>query len=802
MSEWSLIFEGFDPDQEKLREALCVLGNGYIATRGAAPESAAGGSHYPGTYLAGGYNRLTTEIAGRMIENEDLVNLPNWLPLEIRIDGAGWFDLHKVEIIDYRQELDLKNGVLHRWVHCRDAKGQETRIDQRRLVHMADPHMVALETRVEAVNWTGCIEVRSSLDGRVVNSGVDRYQSLANKHLEPLGSAHESDDVILLAARTSQSRIEIAAAARTHAYLNGQRLDVGHDVDHGKDLIVDHFAYNLNIGDRLTIEKIAAIYTSRDLAIASPALAATQSVRRAPEFAGLLVTHAKAWDELWRQFEIDVVYHDHEQRDIEARRILRLHTFHLLQTASPHVIESDTGIPARGLHGEAYRGHIFWDELFIFPVINLRIPAITRALLKYRYRRLGEARLASKAAGFEGAMFPWQSGSDGREETQQVHLNPKSGRWLPDNSHLQRHVNAAVAYNVWQYYEATWDLEFMAYYGAEMLFEIARFWASATSYDDRMDRFEIKGVMGPDEYHDAYPDSEQPGLSNNTYTNVMAAWCIGRALDIIERLPSDRFDELSRRLALSADETAHWKEIGRKLKIVFHEDGVISQFEGYEALKEFDWEGYRKRYGDIQRLDRLLEAEGDSPNRYKLSKQADVLMLFYLFSAEELETLFNQLGYDFDPEMIPATIDYYTKRTSHGSTLSRVVHGWVLYRSDRAHAWRLLREALYSDVADVQGGTTAEGVHLGAMAGTVDAMLRVFTGIETRGDVLWLNPFLPTDLKELRLRLRYRGNMLKISIGHKTVVIDAADCPALPIKIGCNEILFELKPGESKEIGF
>ena len=148
------------------------------------------------------------------------------------------------------------------------------------------------------------------------------------------------------------------------------------------------------------------------------------------------------------------------------------------------MIDGDVGIPARGLHGEAYRGHIFWDELFIFPVINLRIPAITRALLKYRYRRLEEARLAAKEAGFEGAMFPWQSGSDGREETQQVHLNPKSGRWLPDNSHLQRHVSAAIAYNIWHYYEATWDLEFMAYYGAEMLFEIARFWTSATSYDD------------------------------------------------------------------------------------------------------------------------------------------------------------------------------------------------------------------------------------------------------------------------------------------------------------------------------
>jgi alpha,alpha-trehalase len=129
-----------------------------------------------------------------------------------------------------------------------------------------------------------------------------------------------------------------------------------------------------------------------------------------------------------------------------------------------------------------------------------------------------------------------------------------------------------------------------------------------------------------------------------------------------------------------------------------------------------------------------------------------------------------------------------------------VVHGWVLYRSDRAQAWELLRQAIHSDVADVQGGTTAEGIHLGAMAGTVDVMLRVFTGIETRDDTLWLNPFLPDDLKEIRLRLRYRGQALKVVFGHAKAVIEAAASPALPIHIGYGETTFELQPGSSKEI--
>ena len=198
----------------------------------------------------------------------------------------------------------------------------------------------------------------------------------------------------------------------------------------------------------------------------------------------------------------------------------------------------------------------------------------------------------------------------------------------------------------------------------------------------------------------------------SSYTNLMAAWVLRRALDALERIGSDRRRELYETLTLSEDELDQWREISTKLFVPFH-DGIPSQFEDYERLEEFDWEGYRRKYGDIRRLDRLLEAEGDNVNRYKASKQADVLMLFYLFSSEELATLFAQLGYPFSGEMIPRTIAYYLKRTSNGSTLSQIVHAWVLARSDRPKSWPLLREALESDIADVQGGTTPEGIHLG-----------------------------------------------------------------------------------------
>jgi len=228
--------------------------------------------------------------------------------------------------------------------------------------------------------------------------------------------------------------------------------------------------------------------------------------------------------------------------------------------------------------------------------------------------------------------------------------------------------------------------ESLNFYGAELILEIARFWSSMASFNDERGRYEIRGVMGPDEFHDAYPGSTTPGINNNAYTNIMAVWVLSRALEVLELLSEMRRAELTTRLGIPAEEIARWGEISRRMVVPFHGDGIISQFEGYDTLSELDWEGYRARYGNIQRLDLILEAEGDSANRYKIAKQADVLMLFYLFSSEELRELFDRLGYPFQYETIPRSIAYYAGRLSRGSTLCRVVCAWVMARSDRPRA--------------------------------------------------------------------------------------------------------------------
>ena len=800
MTGWPLVYEGFDPAQERLRETLCTLGNGYFATRGAAAESAADAVHYPGTYIAGCYDRLPSVIEGRALEHEDLVNAPNWLPTTFRRPGEPWFSLSDAQVLSYRQELDLRRGILLRDLRVRDRAGRTTRVESRRLVSMASPHLAALETIVTPIDWSGPLEIRAALDARVVNDLVARYRQLAKDHLAPIVTTPVGRDGLFLKVRTHQSEVVIAQAARCRIEVDGRPVDDPGRVTEEPRYIARDIVVEATAGRPVRIGKTVALYTSRDHAISECGLEASTALARAGDFDDLLHAHALAWKHLWAAFDVELEVDGEpvspRNGGLATAALVRLHVFHLLQTVSPHTRDLDVGVPARGLHGEAYRGHVFWDELFIFPFLNLRMPEITRALLLYRYRRLEEARVAARAAGYRGAMFPWQSGSNGREETDTQFYNPRSGRWMEDHSHVQRHVGAAIAYNIWQYYEVTRDLEFLVDYGAEMLLDMARFWASATTYDPALDRYGIHGVMGPDEYHDRYPDADRPGLSNNAYTNVMAVWVLRRARAVLDLLPDAVGHRLRDRLGLTEAEIAGWETISRRMRLVFHADGILSQFEGYEALEEFDWEGYRQRYRDLYRLDFILEAEGDSTANYKLSKQPDVLMLFYLFSSDELRELFEHLGYPFDAQTIPRTIDYYYRRSVHDSSLSRVADAWVLARADRPASWDVFMEGLVTDVADIQGGTTPEGIHLGAMAGTVDVLQRCYTGIELRGDVLRLNPRLPEALGRLRLGVRYRGQSLRIELEGRAIRVQAMHCVAPAIRVVINGKTYELAASE------
>jgi trehalose/maltose hydrolase-like predicted phosphorylase len=532
-------------------------------------------------------------------------------------------------------------------------------------------------------------------------------------------------------------------------------------------------------------------YTSRDPAVSDTLVRAATSAARHDEFAASFRRHSAAWDELWRVCDVRVSGND------QVQLLLRLHIAHLLQVCSRHTADLDAGLPARGLNGEAYRGHVFWDEIYALPFFNFRLPEVTRGLLKYRYRRMGEARAAAREAGWRGTMFPWQSGSEGIEETQRVHLNPLSGRWEPDLSRNQRHVNAAIFYNIWRYFQTTNDLEFLDRYGAEMMLEIARFWASIAHFNPGRERYEIHGVMGPDEFHEKYPDAPEGGLRNNAYTSIMVAWLCDIAGELLTLLPDSRVEALRARLGIGAEELALWQDMSRRMFVPFHGDAIISQFEGYDELEELDWDAYRAKYGNIQRLDRILRAEGDDPNRYQITKQADTVMLFYLFSPDELREIFGRLGYDYRDDTAMRNVAYYDRRTSHGSTLSFVTHAGVLAALDPESSWERFLVALRSDADDIQDGTTKEGIHVGVMAGTLDVMQRCYAGTHVRGDVLHFDPHLPGQLDGLSFPIQFRETPILVTVtGDQLTLAVHPESVSRPVRAGVPGDVRELRAGD------
>ncbi len=796
MDGFLLTYDGFDPRTEGLREALTSTGNGYLCTRGAAEWEDADGVHYPGTYAHGGYNRETTMMGGLPVLNEDLVNLPNWLVLRVRVEGEDAIRVDDVELLGYRHEYDIRNATVLRRLRFRDHAGRETTLTSRRFVSMADPHHAAIEWTLVPENWSGHVEVISALDARVTNSGVPRYLQLEGRHLNPISPRTFGPEVIALKAETRQSNLYISQATRTRVFHGGEQLPATRTLYQMEDYIQQVLAFDVREGEATRVEKMVAFYTSRDPAVSDTLVRAARSAARHSDFAGAFERHGAAWDELWRTCDVGASGNE------QVQLLLRLHIAHLLQVCSPHTADLDAGLPARGLNGEAYRGHVFWDEIYAFPFFNVRLPEVTRGLLMYRYRRIGEARAAAREAGFRGAMFPWQSGSEGVEETQRVHLNPLSGRWEPDLSRNQRHVNAAIFFNIWNYFQATSDYAFLESYGAEMMLDIARFWASIAHFNPARERYEIHGVMGPDEFHEKYPGARQGGLRNNAYTNVMVAWLCDIAAKLPSLLSASSAEGLRARLGIGDDELALWQDMSRRMFVPFDSGGIISQFEGWDELEELDWDAYRAKYENIQRLDRILRAEGDDPDRYKIAKQADTVMLFFLFSDEELREIFDRLGYDYGSDTAARNIAYYDQRTSHGSTLSFVTHAGVLAALDPESSWQRFLVALRSDVDDIQGGTTQEGIHLGVMAGTLEVVQRYYAGTQIRDGVLYFTPRLPSGLDGLSFPLQFRETPLVVTLsGSQLTLAVHPDGASHPIRAGISGDIRELCPGDRAVFG-
>lgn len=817
----TLRYVGTDDAHEGKRAALTTVANGYLSVRGTAPEAPTGTRTSPGSYMAGVVNRLTSTVQGRTLEHESMVNLPHWCLLDLRFDDGDWWSAGGLTLDDEERVLDMGSGVLTRTARLVDEEGRALRIRQKRLVSMDRQHVAALLTRVEIegerVDPAGSgksagagsgarsgasagadsgarsgasatIIVRTGIDARVVNDNVAEYEQLANRHVDTRHARVLDDGTVLCEVATTQSRVRIGFAQRTTVTESTRATPHIVDDHAGRQAVfVDH-TIDLVPGSPVDVDTLTAAVNSRDPALSSVRGGAIQQLDwiEGKGFADLLPGHRAALSRLWDRFGVRVTVRaadagstgdaappgDAElSRDTQTQLMVDLHTFHLLQAMSHHTTFIDAGTTARGLTGEGYRGHVFWDEVFVLPLLILRLPEISEALLLYRWRRLDAARQIAREAGLAGARFPWQSGSDGREETPVELWNPRSSRWMPDHSRLQFQVGLAIAFNAWQHYRSTAETTWLAEQNGELLIEIVRLFASMADYDAAEDRYHIRSVMGPDEYHDGYPHSPGTGVDDNAYTNIMVAWVARHAVRIFEVLSSHEADKLTFRLGIRPEEPAQWEHLAARLYVPFGDNGLLSQFAGYDDLTELDWEAYRRRYGNIGRMDLILESEDDTTNRYKLSKQADVTMLFFLLGSEGVVRELHRMGYSYTFAQVEQTIDYYVARSTDGSSLSRVVNAGVLAMIGRPDAWDHWQQALRIDLDDTQWGSTAEGVHLGAMAGTVEVVVRAFAGVVTRFDRIEFHPRLPRQLEEVAFRVLFQGQVVDVQLSHTELVL-------------------------------
>ncbi|WP_071131649.1 glycoside hydrolase family 65 protein [Enterococcus timonensis] len=756
---WSLDYFGFVPGKsEYATESLLTVGNGLFGLRGVTPEMEISEATYPATYLAGLYDAKESKVAGEKVTNEDFVNAPNAQVLYFEVAGKK-VGFSKETVSHFSRHLNLKTGLFSSSVILTADGGEQFKVEVEKFAGLENFHTYGLRYKITALNFNGEVTLVSAIDGGVYNFNVERYRSLEQKHLAVV-TQKALDGNIFQWAKTTASDFQILQGANLTGNFK-RDLVAGQD----ENKIWQKGQLELQENETVVVEKMVNVY---HFAAEKKSAAAKkwETSWSFGDFSSEYVASKKQWENLWSEMKIVV------DGDMWSQKLLNLHTYHSIVSAAPFAnLELDASITARGLHGEAYRGHIFWDELFILPFYVLHFPKAARQILMYRYSRLEMAKKEAAQEGFSGAMFPWQSGLDGSEQSQRLHLNPLDGSWGEDHSRLQRHVSLAIAYNLWFYVHVTGDTEFLNDYAAEMYLEIAKFWLSKAELLNN-NRYSIAGVMGPDEFHEAYPDSEEGGLKDNAYTNMMVVWLMEVIATLPEKMSEKNYQAALEKVGFSETELKKAEVLKHQLHLEINDEGIIAQYAGYFDLEELDFAAYKEKYGNIYRMDRILSAEGKSADNYQVAKQADSLMIFYNLAKKNVDEILNDLAYDLPEDYVKKNLDYYLARTSHGSTLSRVVHAQLAQiAGDETLAYTLYQEALSSDYHDIQGGTTAEGIHAGVMAATLWITLSAFAGLDVSGEMPTLAPKLPVHWQKLSFQFEFLQQKFYVTVDHESATI-------------------------------
>jgi kojibiose phosphorylase len=739
--EWVISEDALIRERARYFETIFTLANGYLGVRGSSEEGAP--EEHPGSYLAGVFDRCADEPT-------ELVNIPRWIGIRVSADGRE-INPRKGKLLAYRRYLDMQRALLVREFRIRQQR-RITCVRIERFVSRSRVHIAAIRYYITPENYSGRLVITSDLDANVTNSG---RRHLRVTRIETFDVSHGYAG-LLLETETLESKIRIAEAATARLTCNGNEVYAERVWIKESDSITEALSFEVERGRQYIFEKFVAIFNTRDgtTDVSEAARSAAREAHR-QGYAAAFASHAQNWAEVWRRSDVRI------EGDEASERAVRFSIFH--QIACAPLFSDKVSLAAKGLHGEGYRGHVFWDcEIFNLPMFIYTHPEIARNLLMYRYHTLPGARRKAKSAGYRGAMYAWESADTGDETTPL--WGTVAGQKVPILSgQIEQHISADVAYGVWQYWQATHDEDFLINYGAEIIFETARFWVSRFEYNHEKDHHEIRGVIGPDEYHE-YVD-------NSVFTNAMAQWNIRLALDLAEDLKRrfpEKWAELRRKLRLTR--LAQWRRIAEKVYIPFsHELGIHEQFDNYLKLERFDLSSLDRERTSVESM-----LGRERVHSSQIIKQADVVMLMFLLPEQ------------FDKKQIEANFNYYAPICAHGSSLSPSVHAIVASRLGRSEeALQYFEQSAAIDLCDRMGNSEA-GIHLASLGGNWQVVIRGLCGVDAGERALCFNPSLPSRWQSVSFRLVYRGTPAKVTVKHHELVLDLTEAKAgqnLPIEV-------------------
>ncbi len=733
---WLVVEDGFVPEKANVYETLFTVGNGYLGTRGSLEEGHEGA--LPGTFLRGVFDHHDSAVI-------DLVRAPDWLSTSVVVNGTR-LDVDSATVVEHHRVLDMRDGTLARTTVFEDSDGRRTRIETIRLASRADEHLCCLQVRITALNHTAIAEVHSGIDGTGYN--LDRPPAYAtapvpdpqmtwhkwakSKHLAET-SRRGTEHAVYLETRTIDTGIAVGYASTTTTSPQSER-----SASERHKYVEQCVRVRLDANETFTMEKFACIYTSRDIAAEAVREACLKELTRhaTAGFEACRQAHRSVWDALWAASDVRI------EGDEAATLAVRFACYHLMIAANEQ--DERANIGAKSLSGEAYRGHTFWDtEIFLLPFFIYTQPATARALLIYRLHTLAGAKQNAREGSFRGARYAWESADTGVETTPKWSVDGAHRIWMGEE---ELHVTSAVAYGVLAYVAATGDQAFMARYGAEILFETSRFWASRLEAGTD-GSYHLRGVVGPDEFHEH--------VDNNAYTNYQARWHLiqtARVFTELGRTHPHELKELCERIALMPDEVGGWVEAAGRVHVPPHDAaGVIEQFDGYFALDDLAF--------TTDENDMPVYPEGYHHYNLtgtKLLKQADVVMMTYVLPDE------------FSDEVKLANYEYYEPRTLHKSSLSPAVHSIMgIEVGDPARAVQYFRRSAFVDLIDNQGNT-CEGMHIASAGGTWQTVVCGFGGFRVRSGTMTFKPWLPPEWISIEFKLIWRGNTVGVHIDHHT----------------------------------